>query len=178
MNNGNPTLRPISESTYDALYQLLTQEMSIYETLTGILKEKRQALIDNDLAGINKLTIEEQRLLNKSNGLSDARNGLIKQVFNQWGVEQSTVTLRDLMKYSGKTADPDWSRLYKKLKLTLNEVTHLNNENQVLVGTALQFLKDLVQMTLSDGSQAQQTYGDDGLVNTSPKTQKLLDYQI
>ncbi len=167
------------EQGYETLFQVLLQEAALYEQLIEKLVLKQQAIINGNITRLNELTASEQSIVQKAQALSTLRSSIMQKIFNTWGVNIKDASLSEMLQYSGKSTNPEWLKLTQKLKLGIQQVNRLNRENQQLINSSLQFVRDLVKLIFPADEVPKNTYNKDGDLSGNEKTtKKVLDFQV
>jgi len=163
---------------FDDLYQVLLQESSAYDSLTGLLEKKQKAIIVGDIDAIQDLTAKEQSVIKQANAFSTTRLFVLKELQAKLNKKSGNVSLSNLLEISGKSEETQWIGIKQKLNNAVENIRKLNFENQELLKTSLAFVKEMVKVFFQNKEVGNGTYSEKGKVIPDSKSQKVLDCQI
>ncbi len=159
-------------SLMEELITVLKRERDIYKSLIPVSERKTAVLIREDLKELQKVTDEEQKLLDEAYAADKKREKIIADigvVLNRDPAELDLTTLAKLM-----TRQPEekkrLSELHDSLKLVMNDLVTVNNRNKELIENSLEMIEfnmNFIQSTrMSPGSNnynrnASNSYGVD-----------------
>ena len=130
-------------SLMDDLVQVLESENKEYEKLAKLSKEKKQVIIDANVAALEKIVDLEQDVASKIQNLDNRRQKVMRDmsvVLNQSEQDFTIDTVIEMLSSQPK----DQQRLQnvkKQLKTTLDEVRNINEQNQTLLNQALELVE-------------------------------------
>ena len=159
-------------SLMEELITVLGQEKEIYEKLIPISERKTAILIREDLPELQKITDEEQSLLDAAYAADRKREKIIADigvVLNRDPKELDLITLAKLM--ARQPAEKKrLSELHDSLKPVMQQLVNVNQRNKELIENSLEMIEfnmNFIQSTrMSPGSNnynrnASSSYGID-----------------
>ena len=159
-------------SLMEELITVLGQEKEIYEKLIPISERKTAILIREDLPELQKITDEEQRLLDAAYAADRKREKIIADigvVLNRDPKELDLTTLAKLM--ARQLAEKKrLSELHDSLKPVMQQLVNVNQRNKELIENSVEMIEfnmNFIQSTrMSPGSNnynrnASSSYGID-----------------
>lgn len=159
-------------SLMEELITVLGQEKEIYEKLIPISERKTAILIREDLPELQKITDEEQSLLDAAYAADRKREKIIADigvVLNRDPKELDLTTLAKLMARQ-PAEKKQLSELHDSLKPVMQQLVNVNQRNKVLIENSLEMIEfnmNFIQSTrMSPGSNnynrnASSSYGID-----------------
>lgn len=159
-------------SLMEELITVLGREKEIYEKLIPISERKTVVLIREDLQELQKVTDEEQQLLDAAYAADRKREKIIADigvVLNRKPEELDLTTLAKLMARQ-PAEKKKLSELHDSLKLVMDRLVNVNQKNKELIENSLEMIEfnmNFIQSTrMSPGSNnynrnASNSYGVD-----------------
>lgn len=125
-------------SLMDDLVQVLESENKEYEKLAKLSKEKKQVIIDANVAALEKIVDLEQDVASKIQNLDNRRQKVMRDmsvVLNQSEQDFTIDTVIEMLSSQPKEQQR-LQNVKKQLKTTLDEVRNINEQNQTLLNQA------------------------------------------
>ncbi len=129
-------------SLMEELLETLQTETEQYEELLEMFKRKTPVLVSGKIEELQKITDEEQKLVDNINSVDKKRNELVNDIGNVLNVNPEELTIQklaDLMK-----EQPEQHRklleIHDKLKRVLENVHTINEQNKALVNQMLEMV--------------------------------------
>ena len=145
-------------SLMEELITVLSREKEIYEKLIPISERKTVVLIREDLQELQKVTDEEQQLLDAAYAADKKREKIIENigiVLNRDPKELDLTTLARLMARQ-PAEKKQLSELHDSLKLVMDRLVNVNQKNKELIENSLEMIEfnmNFIQSTrMSPGS--------------------------
>ena len=130
-------------SLMDDLVQVLESENKEYEKLEKLSKEKKQVIIDANVAALEKIVDLEQDVASKIQNLDNRRQKVMRDmsvVLNQSEQDFTIDTVIEMLSSQPKEQQR-LQNVKKQLKTTLDEVRNINEQNQTLLNQALEMVE-------------------------------------
>lgn len=159
-------------SLMEDLIETLTRERDLYQQLIPISERKTETLIKEDLKGLQKVTEEEQGLLDEVYSVDKKREKIIVNmglVLNKEPEELDLTTLANLMAKQPEEKEK-LSQLHDSLRQVMKQLVAVNERNKALIEDSLEMIEfnmNYIQSTrMSPGSNnynrnASNNYGVD-----------------
>ena len=129
-------------SLMEELITVLSREKEIYEKLIPISERKTVVLIREDLQELQKVTDEEQQLLDAAYAADKKREKIIENigiVLNRDPKELDLTTLARLMARQ-PAEKKQLSELHDSLKLVMDRLVNVNQKNKELIENSLEMI--------------------------------------
>ena len=145
-------------SLIEELITVLTKEEEIYKNLLPIAEEKTQIIIRNDLTALQKVTEQEQLVIDQITALEHKRDEVIVNMGVVLNRKPETLTLKHIVEILDKQPKEQrqLAQLHDSLKSILKRLKSINSRNQSLIEQSLEMIKfnmNLIQSTrMSPGS--------------------------
>lgn len=145
-------------SLIQELIQILQSEETLYREMIPQATNKTKVIIDNDLASLQKITEQEQLVVEKINVLERKREEVIVNIGTVINRKPNALTMNLIISLLEKQPEEQkqLSEIHDTLKSTLNTLVELNNRNKSLIQQSLEMIEfnmNLVQSTrMSSGS--------------------------
>lgn len=159
-------------SLMEELITVLHREKDIYEKLIPISERKTAVLIREDLQELQKVTDEEQQLLDAAYAADRKREKIIANIGVVLNRDPKELDLTTLAKLMAKQPEEkkQLSELHDSLKLVMGRLVNANQKNKELIENSLEMIEfnmNFIQSTrMSPGSNnynrnASNSYGVD-----------------
>lgn len=134
-------------SLMQELITTLKLELTEYEKLLDLSKRKTPILVEGKIEELQKITEEEQNLVEKINSVDKKRAELVKDIGNVLNKNPKELTLMKLAEIlnSQPEEQKELTSLHDRMKRTLHNVETVNQQNQALV----QQLLDMVAFDMT-----------------------------
>ena len=124
------------------LIEILNEQNERHTELLGLSKEKREAIIKNDIEHLQKITNLENLIASQSLKLERKRMALMDEITQVLCVESGTVTLSELTNaLKGQDEHGELVKAGEKIRNTLNELAQENSTNASLIQNALDYIE-------------------------------------
>ena len=130
-------------SLVENLIDLLEQENSEYEKLLELSMKKTPVIIEGDISKLEEITDEEQIIVGKVNRLDKEREQVMQDIAAVLTKDVQTLKLSKLTALlSGRPAEQrKLSEIHAKLKITMNQMVRVNNQNRELIQSSLEMVQ-------------------------------------
>jgi hypothetical protein len=126
----------------EQLIILMAEQLSRYEDLLALSKEKRGVIIANDIEGLQKITHLENILVSQNQKLEKKREGLIADIALVTGKKTSDVTLQGLVELmEGQQEQAQLTDMGKRISHVLDALSEENGNNASLIDNALDYIE-------------------------------------
>lgn len=130
-------------SLMENLIDVLNSESSEYEVLLGLSQKKTPIIISGDLEGLQKITDDEQRIVNKVTSLERKRMEVTKDIANVLNKDVTTLKLADLI--AMLTARPAEQKAlataHDRLQEVIRGLKRVNEQNAELLKNSLEMVE-------------------------------------
>ena len=125
----------------DQLIDIIAREANLFESFLRSLQQQQQMLVRGDMDGLNRVTAQQQELLEESRRLNDEREELIARIGEANAIE-GDITVSRLL----EVADADQAQRLQHLRdliLELHEqIERTRNSNAMLINQSRQIIAD------------------------------------
>lgn len=133
------------------LMDVLDEECRWYEKILGLMKEKTDILVNNDVEALKKNTVTMNEYLTALDGLEARRRETVEKICARENIPRTEASL-------GKIAhvwqEPSLRDRQKKLQALMGDLKKINERNQRLLAQAegvFSFLRNLLYSAFADG---------------------------
>lgn len=139
-------------SVIQELVSILEEEQQIYEALIPIVTEKTKVIIKNNLETLQKITEQEQLVVDKVTVLEKKRSEVILNIGIIMNRKPEELTLAEIIKML-KNQPEEQKRLndiHNNLKRTIQRLQTINYQNRSLIEQSLEMIEfnmNLIQST-------------------------------
>ncbi len=129
-------------SLMENLMDTLEEEQIFYEQLLQLSMNKTPILIKGDTAALQKITDEEQDVIDKINHLDKKRQEVMKDIANVINRDVDTLRIIHLIQMLEKrpAEQKRLSAINDRLKETVDEMRRCNEHNKVLIESSLEMV--------------------------------------
>ena len=130
-------------SLIENLISVLEQENSEYETLLELSRKKTPVIIQGDIEKLQKITDEEQNVIDRIHHLDLIREENIRDIANVINKDVEQLKLESLIQMLGKSPREQkmLSQIHEKLRVTLSQMKNVNEQNKELLTSALEMVE-------------------------------------
>lgn len=130
-------------SLMDNLVEVLEEENTQYERLVELSKDKKQAIIQADIAALEKITEQEQDVSSVLLNLDNRRDAVLKDMADVLGKDFEEMTITRLIGYLEQQPKEQerLSRIRAKILTTGNQMQEWNKRNEALLNQALEMVE-------------------------------------
>jgi len=160
------------------LITLLNEQSKAFEQFLTILRGKQQLIVQNDIDALRKCILDEQHLIQKCRLMSGRLSSFLEKYSLHCGVDRGKLRLRDIIAAAPREQALQLKNLQLRICRDLEQISSLNSENKYLVNFSIEFIKGMVQVFLKEGDPKSQTYTVSGILASSDKYNKILDFQV
>ena len=139
-------------SVIQELVSILEEEQQIYETLIPIVTEKTKVIIKNNLETLQKITEQEQLVVDKVTALEKKRSEVIINIGIIMNRKPEELTLAEIIKMLKNQPEEQkrLSDIHNNLKRTIQRLQTINYQNRSLIEQSLEMIEfnmNLIQST-------------------------------
>lgn len=175
MNNENISDQVTDKNIKKDLYQAMMEELSAYEFLLQTMKEKKNAIIKNEIGNIEHLSGTEHLLVTKADQRTAARYSLMQEFLKSNTLTQVPVTLSNFIDLCDENEKGTWERINNRLSRTVENIRYVNNENKNLLETSMKFVNGMINLFLPKDENSSDMYAKEGSSGISLTAKNLLD---
>mgnify|MGYP002516953917 CR=1 FL=1 len=129
-------------SLMENLMDVLEQEQLVYEELLQLSMKKTPILIKGDTEALQKITDEEQDVIDKVNHLDKQRQEVMKDIANVINKDVETLKIVHLIQMLEQRPQEQkrLSQINDKLKETVDRMRQINEQNKTLIESSLEMV--------------------------------------
>lgn len=130
-------------SLMDELLTTLNSEKEIYEELIPVSERKTEILVKGDLRELEKVTQEEQLLIERAGSLGKKREAVLKNIGVVLNKDAKTLDLRTLSELLAKQPEEKEKlvTLHDSLKFVMRRLIEVNEQNKNLIENSLEMIE-------------------------------------
>lgn len=130
-------------SLMEDLLEVLSKEKGIYEVLVPVSEKKTEILVKGDLAELEKITAQEQELVDKAYALGKRREEIIANVGVVLNKQPDTLDLTTLAGMLEKQPEErkKLAALHDSLKAIMRRLVEINEKNKELIENSLEMVE-------------------------------------
>ncbi len=145
-------------SLIEELIDVLEQECTIYENLYAVSDTKTQAIVKNDIQELQKITDQEQAVIDQVLVLEKKRQTIVDNIAVVLNYKGKDMTVADIVRVM--EGQPDFqiplSRLHHRLRNVVMQLQQVNTQNRELLEDALEMTEFSINI-LQTAGQAPET---------------------
>lgn len=129
-------------SLIENLISVLEQENSEYETLLELSRKKTPVIIKGEITELQKITDEEQNIIDRIHQLELKREEGIRDIANVINKDVEQLKLENLIQMLGKSPKEQamLAGVHDRLRVTLSQMQKVNEQNRELLTSALEMV--------------------------------------
>ncbi len=131
----------------EELIRTLEAEEEKYKDLLELSKKKTPVIIEGDIQELQKITDEEQKIVDEVSAMEQSRLTVMGDIANVLNTDVESLKLSYLEEVLGKRPKEreGLARVHDRLKATIGELMVINNQNRELIRQSL----DMIDFNLS-----------------------------
>lgn len=165
------------ERVYVKLLEILGREKETYATILEQSTQKKEALVKNDVATLEKIVSVEQNLVRLVTDVEQERLAETRRIAADMGCPQEEMTIQYMIDHSEEPETSELIRLKKELGGILGEQMRLNDINTDLLQTQLNYISYMINVSTTPPTLSN-VYTATGSEPESDSRLKLFDHQI
>ncbi len=129
-------------SLMENLMDVLNQENSAYEALLELSRKKTPVIVAGDLGELEKITDEEQRVVDRINLLDKKRAEVTADIANVMNKDVANLKLINIIELLEKRPEEQkkLSDIHDRLRTTVHEMVRINEHNRDLIQNSLEMV--------------------------------------
>ncbi len=165
-------------SFLSVLKELIMREISAYEKLILLSKQKKEAVIKNNFSDVDDIITKEQAVITKIKSLERQRDDVTNKIAYELKAEKGSVRLGEIIDIAQGETKQEFISLREKLEKIIFELSRLNALNKALINTHLKYSSFCIEV-VSGYLNALTTYTNSGKANDNEKSNySLLDRTV
>ena len=130
-------------SLIEELMQTLEGEIVQYEALLKLSQEKTPIIVKGDIVALQKITDEEQTVVDAISHLDSKREEITKDIANVLNKDVETLKLSVLIEILGKQPkeQAQLADIHDRLKTVVDNVKKINSNNSELIAHSLEMVE-------------------------------------
>ena len=138
-------------SLIENLISVLEKENMEYNQLLSLSLDKTTVIVKGDIAGLQEVMAEEQKIIEKINRLESIREESIRDIANVLNIPQDELKLDRLIKMLENQPKEynELNRVRDALKKTMNQMVRVNDNNKVLLQESIDMIEFELNLTRS-----------------------------
>ena len=160
---------------FEALLEVLQEEVQIYRSLIDLLQEEQKGLILADLDVIEEVEKRKETVYLKIKLLEESRQTLVEKICPLCGISEEDPPLSRIIQAAGSNCTVQLSACQGELRELLTTVHNLVKMNEGLVGTSLEFIRGY--LSILQHPSFQPVYSPDGQIETRQESQRRVNQQ-
>ncbi|MFU0828742.1 MAG: Flagellar protein FlgN [Lachnoclostridium sp.] len=130
-------------SLIEDLIYTLGQEYEIYSQLIPIAEKKRKFIVSNNLEELQKITDQEQAMVDIILNLEKKREEVVKNIGIVLNKDPKTINMKNIIQMLEKQPkeQKELSQIHDNLKKTIQRLVDINNHNKSLIEQSLEMIE-------------------------------------
>lgn len=160
-------------SIIEELATILEEELQIYEELLPIVTEKTRVIIKNNLKSLQKITEQEQMVVNEVTALEKKRSEVIVNIAIVMNRKPEELTLTEIIKMLENQPEEQrrLSEIHEHLKRTIQRLMNINHQNKSLMEQSLEMIEFNMNLIQSTRMSPGNNYTKGAVTSQSPALQ-------
>mgnify|MGYP003817581385 CR=1 FL=1 len=161
-----------------SLLDVMQQELIAYKEVLSKAKQKKDALLKNDVALLDRIVAHEWQIVKTIKQLETDREGLIFKIAQEYNIDFKTVTLADIVDMLEGVSRERFVELKTELSSVISALDSINRVNKGLVDTHLQYAAFCINL-LTGSANTLNTYSYSGRISeTQERSTLVLDRTV
>lgn len=140
-------------SLIEELIDVLEQECVIYENLYNVSDTKTQAIVKGDIENLQKITENEQNVIEKILVLEKRRQGIVDNIAVVLNQRKKIMTIADIVRIMENQPEfqKPLSKLHHRLRTTVMKLQQVNGQNRELLENSLEMTEFSINVLQTAG---------------------------
>ncbi|HZJ56672.1 MAG TPA: flagellar protein FlgN [Clostridia bacterium] len=152
----------------------LEKERDFYLELNELSNRKTDIIISKEIKDLERIVDLEQGLIVSIGKLEADRQGLIDELAKIKGINPGSITLSTLIEYSDGDIRDRFQSLQDEFIRIVDRQSHLNEINERLIKTNLEYIDIAINLMAGDGTSGQ-VYEKEGRAKKGGQNRNLFD---
>lgn len=139
---------------------LLDSEIRIYEDLLELSKKKKDIIIKNEVAELDKIVRLEQNMIFDIGQLEKKREETVDRLCLEIDIKREDATISNISKKIGNDCGKRLLEQQKKTQEVLGELKSINDTNGMLIRQSLEYIDFSINTILDSNMQSSSLYDD------------------
>ncbi len=131
---------------FESVVGLLQEEADLHGRLLELAREEQRALVRGDVAGLQRLVAEQEKLVGQVRVLEQARRQLLELVAQRAGCPVDRLTLQELVQLSPPDVGRRLAEQREILTQRLRELADVNKANALLIRSHLEHVQAVISL--------------------------------
>jgi len=164
----NRTNKAKTHILFKDLYGLLSTQFKWYKVLLNLVKDEREAIVNDDVEELIIITEEQEDIISTIKSLEDARKSLISKLDLQPNINLSDdeLSLSQIAEFADMPYSSKFMKLRRRMKELLIEIRKINERNLQIVERSMDTFNTTIELLLSELSPSL-TYSKSGKLEES-----------
>ncbi len=157
------------------LIKLIGEEVVIFRTFLEYLNQQQEALVANDLEGLERVTAQQEELAQRTNEIEQQRKQLVARISNDLHRNEDDLNLTELTKLVSAQQSEELHTLQETLLNLHSQISEQKSQNDFLIRKSMEYINGtMVALGLSNAAQSQ-NYTADPAPPKSTRAAALVD---
>jgi flagellar biosynthesis/type III secretory pathway chaperone len=161
------------DDLFSSLNDVMQQELIAYKDMLLKARQKKETLLKNDVAMLDRIVAHEWRVLKSIRQLETDREDLIRRIAQARGLDSRTITLAQIADMLDGEPRNRLMALKEELTAVMAEISSLNLANKGLVDTHLQYSTFCINL-LTGSVNTLNTYSYSGRISDAQERSTLV----
>ena len=155
------------------LQEVMQQELVAYKEILAKARQKKEALLKNDVSMLDHIVAHEWNLVKTLRQLEKEREGMLRSIAREQGIDEKKISLTDIVDMLEGSPREEFAALKTELKHVIAEIDTINRANKGLVDTHLQYSAFCVNL-LTGHLNTLNTYSYSGQMSEAQESATLV----
>lgn len=161
----------------DQFCGVLAAERDVHRELLALSTAKKDVIIKNDIAALDKIVKKEQSLLMRLEDCEKKRRSCVGDLAGRVGRPAEQIVLQDFIDVSDEAGEALLRELYGDLTSLLEQQIQLNDVNKKLVESRLEYINFILEAAASQPNPSH-IYGGGAGENKQTRKPNFIDQKV
>ena len=143
----------LDTSLADRLLEILNKELTIYEGILKLSKEKTDAIVAGKISEIERITKLEQSIILKLGKLEREREGIVESLADGLDMKAADITLTDIINIMPEAESKKFKDFQDKFTKLLEDLRETNMLNSKLIQNSLEYIDFSINILTGAGAE-------------------------
>ena len=160
----------------DKLIEIIGKEAALFEEFLDLLEKQQRMLVENNLEGLTRVTVEQREKLSESQRLNNLRLEVVANIKADKNI-QGDLNVTRLLELVDQQQAARLTELQSVILSLNNKITETRNQNATLLNRSREYISKTMEM-LSRINTPDSTYGKSGVKIDTPGNNVAIDRRI
>ena len=166
----------MNEDLLGSLTQVINEEIRVFNDLLDILNNEQQAIVEDDIVGIEECVSSQQKVAAKAHELEARRQRIVSELSGNLSLEKDQVNLGRLLEALEGSRATELALMREKLIDLNKKIRRVSANNSFLIRQSLRYTERCLDILTGQGPIQRGVYGQFGTVKRAAGDRSFINH--